>query len=185
MVAGHGLMKRRRRPKPQNKPYVDTSSYHIFVLIPAHLSHGATLPGDHPPLHSHPRHFSPPCHFFAPTAAPTTTLQPKTHADEDQRRDEIDADEDQIHADEDQRRDEISAGVGIEGTGSPGKSHSLAAPQAELKPGKSPPKSKANAGKKLGVLFLSIAASLQVAIIGFLGFRMWQISKIKDWEFAF
>ncbi|XP_058078665.1 extensin-like [Magnolia sinica] len=43
-----------------------------------------------------------------------------------------------------------------------------------------PPPPKINLGKKIGLLFLGIAAALQVAIVGFLSFKRWQISKIKD-----
>nr|DAD49095.1 TPA_asm: hypothetical protein HUJ06_019032 [Nelumbo nucifera] len=41
------------------------------------------------------------------------------------------------------------------------------------------PPRKINTGKKIGVLFAGIAGILQVAVVGFLVFKRWQISKMK------
>ncbi|OVA08359.1 hypothetical protein BVC80_209g86 [Macleaya cordata] len=47
-------------------------------------------------------------------------------------------------------------------------------------PIKNKPDRKINLGKKIGFLFAGIAGVLQVAVVGFLVFKRWQISKIKD-----
>lgn len=47
-------------------------------------------------------------------------------------------------------------------------------------PTKKHPDRKINIEKKIGLLFIGIATILQVAVVGFLGFKRWQISKLKD-----
>ncbi|XXG55038.1 hypothetical protein AAC387_Pa03g2773 [Persea americana] len=47
-------------------------------------------------------------------------------------------------------------------------------------PGSKQPTRKVNLGRKIGLLFVGMAGLLQVAVVGFLGFRRWQISNIKE-----
>lgn len=42
------------------------------------------------------------------------------------------------------------------------------------------PRGGINLGKKIGLLFVGMAVVLQIAVVGFLGFKRWKISKVKE-----
>lgn len=50
---------------------------------------------------------------------------------------------------------------------------------ARNRPIKRAPSREINLGKKIGLLFAGMGVVLQVAVVGFLGFRRWQISNFK------